>query len=180
MAVTWPLTNQWTDGYLLTAVDMQARITDPLNALYNLVAGHNYFEEFGPPTTAQVVAASTITQVTGWASVRSTSDYPAGAMASDGTWTAPDDGVYTFTYAVSWTTWTAGSRIALWFRRVISGTTQELYQAEDGSSTNGIYSIAPTFYVPKGGLVRSMVFQASGASRTLRNTIQSLSIYRNP
>lgn len=39
MAVTWPLANQWTDGVTVTAVDLQTKVTDPLNEVYNLAVG---------------------------------------------------------------------------------------------------------------------------------------------
>lgn len=135
----------------------------------NLAGG--YFEEVIP--SAQSIPHSAIVTLTGFTSSKLLSDSGSAFNLSTGTWTCPEDGIYTITANIHYSAWVAGSRSDLSTRL---GGSIELEQ--DSTSTSGSITTTGTLFIAAGTTCIFDVIQETGAAQTIQTSTSIISFLR--
>jgi hypothetical protein len=127
-----------------------------------------YFEEFR--MSALVITTGVTTIITGYTAGTSINDTGLTPMnLATGVWTCPQDGIYSFSMAVSWAAWTADTRVALEIRQ--SGV---VVAQQDVRSDSGACEVHREIFLTKGTTSSQVVFQATGANKTISVAQNSL------
>jgi hypothetical protein len=129
--------------------------------------GEYYFERFLLPT--QLVATSVTTIIANYPSVTTSwNDYGTQMNLTTGTWTCPETSSYRFSLSLAFSSWVAGSRLALLARDQVSGDTLMQW---DVNNLSGFGLMCAELDCVQGDKIFFAVRQETGASRTINATV---------
>lgn len=129
-----------------------------------------YSAQLIEPPSGQTVINNTGVQITGWTASRTNGVDNWDPLT--GLWTCSDDGLWSFTFSIGFTTWVAGSRFILAMNR--NGTaTANSFARNDLKTEGGSMTLSARKYMFAGDTVNFRVLQATGGTITIADDERS-------